>query len=71
MINITAAWNKMLKKNPTTFFFGGDGTGRDTTVSNVLGGAKEQLAVHPYAFVVSVAAEYNWSPIVHLFNLVL
>lgn len=34
-------------------------------VSNVLGGAKEELAVHLYIFVVSVAAEYYCSPIVH------
>lgn len=69
MINVTAAWNKMLEKKPTTTFFWVWGGG--VTVSNVLGGAKEQLAVYPCAFVVSVAAEYYCSPIVHLINFVL
>lgn len=34
-------------------------------VSNILGGAKEQLVVYICVFVVSVAAEYYCSPIVH------
>lgn len=61
MINVTAAWNKILKKPTTTFFLGCWGV----MVSNILGGTKEQLVVYICVFVVSVAAEYYCSPIVH------
>lgn len=53
------------------YLLGEVGLGVCVMVTDVLGGAKEQLDVHPSAFVVSVAAEYYLSLIVHLFNLVL